>query len=81
MVIFPNEMKLILKFGKLKRVMGLKVHEDGFKVVEFLEWPSALLKDFPMKVFQVAFPNSVPYVKVGSTEALNWVLRKSLVIW
>jgi hypothetical protein len=31
----------------------------------------ALLKDFPMRVFQVASPYSMPYVQVGSTKVLD----------
>jgi hypothetical protein len=37
-----NEMKLILKSGKMKRLVGLKVHVDGFKPAKFLEWWSAV---------------------------------------
>ena len=62
MAIFSNELKLIIEFGRPKRVMGLKVHQDGFKVVNFLEWPSALLNDFPIRVFQVVSSNSVPCI-------------------
>ena len=36
------EMELLLKFGKLKRLMRLKVRHDGFKLVNFLEWPSVV---------------------------------------
>jgi hypothetical protein len=35
-------MKLILKSGKMKRLVGLKVHVDGFKPAKFLEWWSAV---------------------------------------
>ena len=37
-----NGMKLILKSEKLKRSMGLKEHHDGFKLVNYLEWWSAV---------------------------------------
>lgn len=37
-----NEMKLILKSRKLERLMGLKVHQDGFKPTNFVEWLSAV---------------------------------------
>ena len=37
-----NEMKLILKFGKPKKLMGLKTHHDDFKPSNFLEWPSVV---------------------------------------
>ena len=33
-----NEMKLILKFKKLKRLMALKVYHDGFKSTNSLDW-------------------------------------------
>ena len=32
------EMKLILKSGKPKRLMGFKAHHDGFKPIDSLEW-------------------------------------------
>jgi hypothetical protein len=31
-------MKMILKSRNLKRVLGLKVHHDGFKLIDYLEW-------------------------------------------
>ena len=34
-----NEMKLVLKSRKLKRLLGLKVHHNGFNS---LEWRSAV---------------------------------------
>ncbi len=34
------KMKLFVKSGKLKRLMGLRVHQDGFKAVNSLEWQS-----------------------------------------
>ena len=37
-----NEMKLILKSGKPKRLMGLKIHQDGFKLTNSLEWWSVV---------------------------------------
>ena len=39
-----NEMKMksILKTGKPKRLMGLKVHQDGSKPVNSLEWRSVV---------------------------------------
>ena len=40
----------------------------------------ALLENFSMKVFQVASLESVPYVKVGSTKAMNrWDLSSQHV--
>jgi len=30
------------KFGMQKRLMGLKVHDDGCKVANFLEWQSSV---------------------------------------
>ena len=36
------EMKYILKSKKPKRLMGLKVHQDGFKHVNSLEWQSVV---------------------------------------
>lgn len=35
-------MKLILKYAKPKKLMGLKVHHDDFKPSNFLEWQSAV---------------------------------------
>ena len=32
------KLKLILKSGKPKRLIGLKVHHDGFKPANSLEW-------------------------------------------
>jgi hypothetical protein len=37
-----NEMKLVLKSKKLKKLMGLKVHHDGLKPNNFLERRSAV---------------------------------------
>ena len=37
-----NEMKLILKSGKPKRLMGLIVHHDGFKPYNSLDWQRAV---------------------------------------
>ena len=37
-----NEMELILKSGKWKRLLGLKVHQVEFKPVNSLEWRSAV---------------------------------------
>ena len=37
-------MKLVLKFKKPKMLMGLKVHQDGFKSIDYQEWRSAVLK-------------------------------------
>ena len=36
--IVPNEMKSILKSRMPKRLMGLKVHHDGFNLANSLEW-------------------------------------------
>jgi hypothetical protein len=36
------EMRLNLKFVKPKRLMGLKVHHDGYKPTNSLEWWSAI---------------------------------------
>ena len=35
-------MKLILKSGEPKELMGLEVHRDGFKLADSLEWCSAV---------------------------------------
>ena len=32
-----NKMKLLLKFGLVKRPMGVKVHQDGFKLSRVAE--------------------------------------------
>ena len=37
-----TEMKLISKSRKLKRLLGLKVHHDGFKPIDSLEWRSTV---------------------------------------
>lgn len=37
-----NEMKLILKSEKVKRLMGLKIHQDGSKPTNSLEWLSVV---------------------------------------
>jgi hypothetical protein len=35
-------MKLVLKSGKLERIMGLKIPHDLFKPIDSLEWRSAI---------------------------------------
>jgi hypothetical protein len=37
-----NEMKSILNSGKSKGLWDLKVHQDGVKLVDSLEWQSAV---------------------------------------
>jgi hypothetical protein len=37
-----NEMKLMLKYGKSKMLPGLKVHQDGLKSINILEWRSVV---------------------------------------
>jgi len=37
-----NEMRLILNYGKSKGSWDLKVHQDGVKLVDSLEWQSAV---------------------------------------
>lgn len=36
------EQKLIFKFRKPKRIMGLKEHQEGFKLSNYLEWWSSV---------------------------------------
>ena len=41
-MVLANEMNLNLKSMKPKRLMGLKVHYNGFKLVNFLGWLSVV---------------------------------------
>lgn len=39
---WQNETKSVMRSGKTKWLMGLKVHCDGFKPVKSLDWRSAV---------------------------------------
>lgn len=42
-ILGQNELKLLLKFKKIKRLMRLEVHRDGVESTDSLEWQSAVV--------------------------------------
>ena len=65
-----NEMKLIFKSTKPRRLVGLNAHQDGFKPVNFVEWPEcASLHEIEVNV------NLLVYLKNRLEAPSNYVLK------